>query len=218
MKRFFQLTVSYWTNFLLAVVVSTMPGCDNEDKAQISHLKAENADLKARVENGSASTQLETENAELKAKLQALIQANQQLQKKMSLASQQQQQASVQQEERSQLPPVTGELRVKLLKLYPFNDDSTYIDFQVTNGSDRFLKHWRIEADLYDLSGQYLGHSAAFGYNLRPEQSVTEKMLFGNIHADTVAKWNPQIKDVSEGSPGGESSDVTANFRLVEVQ
>jgi hypothetical protein len=114
----------------------------------------------------------------------------------------------------TQIKQPTNELQVSYLKIYQSSTEYTKIDIQIYNNSDVFLRYYEIVADIYTLSGQYLGHGMANGENLRPKQTATKQMLFADIQANEVASWKPSIGELHNK----DGYDVTRDFNLNATQ
>ena len=143
-----------------------------------------------------------------KATIERLTKENQELREKLGALSKEQQTAA-----QSNPASASAELQVKPLLIHQ-EASSSYIDIQVKNNSDSFISYWKIGADIYDRNGKYLGHAMTNGENLRSGQATTTEVIFSEVQAGSIVKWEFQIDKVNSGAPGGATDDVTRYFQL----
>lgn len=108
-------------------------------------------------------------------------------------------------------------IEIKILKIYDYGS-AAYIDFQITNKSDKFISYWKIEADIFNANGEYLGHSFANGENLRPGQSVVDHFICENTRAFEIASWRLYIGRITIDLSGGKEFDAIKYFILKEIK
>lgn len=108
-------------------------------------------------------------------------------------------------------PP--SRLQVSLVKTYQVGD-TAYIDFSATNKSDMFIRSGVITADVFNGAGQFLGHERKIFFNVRPGHTVTGKMLYSNVVAETIMAWKPKIETINIQQPDGGFKDRTFEFKL----
>jgi hypothetical protein len=109
-------------------------------------------------------------------------------------------------------------LQVAVLKVYQSSVEHTSLDIRVTNTSNKFISFWQIGADLNDSSGQYLGHEATNGANLRPEQAATERIIFRSIRASQVSSYKLSLDDVILDLGGGNKVNATKYFNIKQAE
>lgn len=106
-----------------------------------------------------------------------------------------------------------GEISIKVLKIYE-RGGAAWIDFNLSNKSDRFLDYLEIGADVFDRHSNYLGNSFTIGENVIPRGNRTAKLIFSGVNAGQIMSWRFFINKASVGIPGGQKVDMTANFNL----
>jgi hypothetical protein len=109
-------------------------------------------------------------------------------------------------------------LEVQVLKVYQSSPSHTNLDIKVVNKSNKFISFWKVEADLHDAGGNYLGHDSTNGSNLRPGQSVTGKIIYSDIRAANVNSWKLSLGDVNVDLGGGRKREATKYYTLKEIR
>jgi len=106
-------------------------------------------------------------------------------------------------------------IAIEKLKIYQFHPTISKIDIRVTNNSSGFINHWRVDASIYDIKGNYLASGMTNGENLKSGESVISDIAYHNVQAKSIERWEPKIGSMYL-TIDGKNFDATKEFSLKE--
>lgn len=90
------------------------------------------------------------------------------------------------------------------------------LDIRVTNRSSYLLDYWKVDIEVSDASGKFIGSGFTNGKNLAADGNVVSEFILSDVSCGAIRDKKVSLQKITTVERGGQSnSDAIRFFKLV---
>ena len=111
-------------------------------------------------------------------------------------------------------PP--GVLALQYLRDCRLRGDAAYLDIRVTNRSSYLLYYWKVNIEVSDASGKFIGSAFTNGNNLAADENQVSEFILSGVPCGAIKDTKVSLGTIVTIERGGQKNfDAVRFFKLV---